>query len=110
VFESDEATFQTAWFVLSLLTELAVVLILRTRGPAWRSAPSRLLLCTTLAVGLLAAAMPYTGLLASAFGFVQLPGDLMLASLAIVAAYVLATELAKIPFYRPKLVGVNRER
>ena len=33
-------TFQTAWFVVSLLTELAVVLVLRTHGPAWRSAPS----------------------------------------------------------------------
>jgi Mg2+-importing ATPase len=106
VFHSDEATFQTAWFVVSVLTELAVVLILRTRGPAWRSAPSRLLLCTTLAVGLLAAAMPYAGMLASAFAFVPLPGHLILAAVAIVAAYVLATELAKIPFYR----GERREQ
>ena len=34
VFEADEATFQTAWFVVSLLTELAVVLVLRTHRPA----------------------------------------------------------------------------
>jgi len=40
VFDAGEATFQTAWFVISLLTELAVLLVLRTHGPAWRSAPS----------------------------------------------------------------------
>ena len=45
VFHADEATFQTAWFMISLLTELAVVLVLRTRRPAFRSRPSRLLLC-----------------------------------------------------------------
>ena len=50
VFHADQATFQTSWFVVSLLTELAVVLVLRTHRPAFRSTPSRLLLWTTLAV------------------------------------------------------------
>jgi len=40
VFHADETTFQTTWFVVSLLTELAVVMVLRTRGPAWRNAPA----------------------------------------------------------------------
>ena len=30
----------TTWFLVSLLTELIVVLLLRTRMPAWRSRPS----------------------------------------------------------------------
>jgi magnesium-transporting ATPase (P-type) len=47
LFRAGEATFQTTWFVVSLLTELGVVLILRTRGPVWRSRPSTLLLWTT---------------------------------------------------------------
>ena len=96
----DEQTFQTAWFLVSLLTELAVLLVLRTRGPAWRSAPGRVLLWTTLAVSLLALALPYTGPLASAFGFVALPWPLVGAALLIVAAYVGATEAAKVVFYR----------
>ena len=100
VFDADEATFQTTWFVVSLLTELAVVMVLRTRGPAWRSAPSRLLLWLTVAVGAVAFASPYAGSLADAFGFLPLTWHLMLASVAIVTAYVLATEIAKIPFYR----------
>ena len=100
VFDAGEAQFQTAWFVVSLLTELAVLLVLRTQGPAWKSAPSRLLLWTTLGVVAVALALPYSGALASAFGFVPLSGALVLAALLIVAAYVAATEAAKRRFYK----------
>jgi Mg2+-importing ATPase len=99
VFDADEPTFQTAWFVVSLLTELAVVLVLRTRGPFFRSAPSRLLLWSTLVVGALAVLMPLAGSLARTFGFVPLGGTLLLASALIVVAYILVTEAAKVPFY-----------
>lgn len=44
VFHAGQAVFQTTWFMISLLTELAVVLVLRTRKPAFHSRPSRLLL------------------------------------------------------------------
>jgi Mg2+-importing ATPase len=100
VFHAGEAQFQTAWFVVSLLTELAVLLVLRTQLPAWKSAPGRLLLWTTVGVIALALALPYTGPLAAAFGFVALPTSLMLASLLVVAAYVATTEGAKQKFYR----------
>jgi Mg2+-importing ATPase len=98
--DAGEGTFQTAWFVVSVLTELAVVLVLRTRRPAWRSTPGRLLLWSTLAVGLLALALPYAGALASAFGFVALPWPLVGGILLVVAAYVATTEIVKLLFYR----------
>jgi len=100
LFESDETTFQTVWFVVSVLTELAVVLVLRTHGPAIRSMPSRLLLWTTVAVGAVAFALPFTGPLAYVFGFVALSWQLMLASVLVVAAYILTTELAKATYNR----------
>jgi Mg2+-importing ATPase len=100
VFESDETTFQTAWFVVSLLTELAVVLVLRTRGPALRSAPSRLLLWTTVAVGAAALGIPYITPIASSFGFVPLSWQLLLAAVLVVTAYVLTTEAVKLGFFR----------
>jgi Mg2+-importing ATPase len=100
VFGATESVFQTAWFVVSLLTELAVVLVLRTHGPALSSAPGRLLLWTTVAVAVLAVAVPYIGPFARVFGFVALPWPLLAAALAIVAGYILATETAKRRFYR----------
>ncbi len=100
VFDADEPTFQTAWFVVSLLTELAVVLVLRTRRPAWRSTPGRTLLWSTAAVAAAALFIPYLGGAASVFGFVPLPAHLVGAILLIVAGYIGATEIAKIHFFR----------
>ena len=94
-FHADEATFQTAWFSVSLLTELAVVLVLRTRGAFWRSAPSPLLWATTLAVGVLALLLPLLAPVQSLFGFVALSPSLLAALLGVVLAYLVATELLK---------------
>ena len=99
VFHADQPTFQTFWFTVSLLTELAVVLILRTRRPAFRSRPSRLLLWTTLVVAAGTLAIPFVGPLSSIFGFVPLSALQMSTVLAIVIGYIAATEGAKAWFY-----------
>jgi len=103
VFHADQATFQTSWFVVSLLTELAVVLVLRTHRPALRSRPSRLLLWTTLAVAVATLAIPFLGPLSSVFGFVPLSAPQMGMVVAIVVGYIVATEAAKAWFYRAKI-------
>lgn len=99
VFHAQEALFQSTWFVVSLLTELAVVLVLRTRMPCWQSRPGRLLWASTATIALLAIALPSLGSISTAFGFMPLPPHLLGIGLAIVAAYVCATELAKCRFY-----------
>ncbi len=102
VFEASESVFQTTWFVVSLLTELAVVLVLRTRLPMLKSVPSATLLWLTVVVAALTLAIPYAGSLATAFGFVPLPAQLFATVLAIVAGYVVITEFAKARFYRAR--------
>jgi Mg2+-importing ATPase len=99
VFHTPQETFQTAWFVVSVLTELAVVLVLRTRLPSWQSNPSRLLFLSTIAVGIIALSLPYLGPLSRAFGFIPLPPTLVIVMVAIVTGYVIATEAAKPWFY-----------
>ena len=94
VAHATEALFQTAWFVESLLTELAIVLIVRTWGPAWKSRPSALLSWLSLAVGALALALPYLPG-AGWFGFVPLPLPVMAGLVAITLAYLAASEAAK---------------
>jgi Mg2+-importing ATPase len=100
VFHTNEATFQTFWFTVSLLSDLAVVLVLRTRRPAFRSRSSPLLLWSTVAALLLALAIPYFGPVSSAFGFVPLSAPQMGAVIVIVIAYIAATEGAKYFLYR----------
>lgn len=100
VFHAGEAGFQTAWFVVSLLTELAVLLVLRTQGPAWRSRPGKLLVSTTVAVAALALATPYLGPVSRLFDLVPLPPPVMAALLATLLAYAVATEAVKVWFFR----------
>jgi Mg2+-importing ATPase len=102
VFGADQPVFQTTWFVVSLLTELAVLLVLRSRGPALRSRPGTVLLWSTAAVAGVALAFPWLGPLASAFGFVPLPLAVAAAVIGIVTAYVLSTELVKAWFFRDR--------
>jgi Mg2+-importing ATPase len=100
VFEVGEAAFQTSWFMISLLTELAVVLILRTRRPAFRSRPSQLLLWSTLIVMAATFAIPFLGQMSAVFGFVPLSGVQLAAVLMILGGYIVTTELAKTWFFR----------
>jgi Mg2+-importing ATPase len=95
VFGAGEPLFQSAWFVVSLLTELGVVLVLRTRRSMFASAPSALLLWTTVLVAGVAVLVPYVAPVAELFGFVPLPATLLVAVAGIVAAYLAATEAAK---------------
>jgi P-type Mg2+ transporter len=99
VFRAAPDLFRTGWFVESLLTELVIALVVRTRRPFFRSRPGSVLLWTTIAVIALTFAIPYlpfTGL----FGFVPLPGAVVVTVSAITALYVVATEVIKYRFYR----------
>jgi Mg2+-importing ATPase len=101
--KSNEAAFQTGWFVVSLLTELAVVLVLRTHGSAFTSRPSRLLAVTTVAVAVAGLCIPFLGPVATLFGFAPLSAAATAAALAIVGGYIVATEYAKRAFYRHRM-------
>ncbi|MCA3460628.1 MAG: magnesium-translocating P-type ATPase [Rhodobacter sp.] len=99
VFKAGEGVFQTSWFMISLLTELAVVLVLRTRKPVFRSRPGRLLLWSTLAVAVATFAIPFLGGVSALFGFVPLSAGALAAVVAIVGGYMVATEIAKSWFF-----------
>ena len=99
VFQAGPELFRTGWFVESLLTELAIALVVRTQRPFFRSQPGRLLLVSTLVLVMVTFAIPFLPF-ASLVGFVPL-SPLLLATIAVVTlAYVAATELTKGWFYR----------
>ncbi|MDB5896708.1 MAG: mgtA1, partial [Ramlibacter sp.] len=98
LFQAAAEEFRTGWFVESLLTELVIALVVRTRGPFWRSRPGKLLLASTCAVIAVTLALPYLPF-AGIFGFVPLPAPLMLAMIALTLGYVVAAEFAKKFFY-----------
>lgn len=102
VLQAGEPLFQTAWFMISLLTELAVVLVLRTRRSALRSRPSAILMWSTALVLVLTFAIPWLGSFSDAFGFVPLSTGTLAAIVAILLGYIVATEAMKAWFFRTR--------
>src|SRR6185295_14731003 len=99
VFRAAPDLFRTGWFVESLLTELVIALVVRTRRPFFRSRPGRLLLWSTVALIALTFAVPYLPSI-GVFGLVPLPVAVLVTVSAITALYVVAAEITKSVFYR----------
>ena len=74
LFRASPEEFRTGWFLKSLLNELVIALVVRTRRPFYRSRPGNLLLGSSACV-------------------------IMLALVGLTLAYVLVVELAKNSFY-----------
>jgi Mg2+-importing ATPase len=99
VFAASPALFHTGWFVESLATQVLVIFVIRTRGSALRSRPSRWLAATSLATVGAALVLPFTPA-ARALGFVAPPPSFFLLLAGMVAAYLLTVEAVKRAFYR----------
>lgn len=97
--KANQQSFQTGWFIESILSAGAVVFVLRTRLPFLRSRPSRAMLAVTAAVMAVTLALPYSPL-AGALGFTPLAPHYLLLIFGIVALYITAAELTKRWFYR----------
>jgi Mg2+-importing ATPase len=90
--------FRTGWFVESVVSAACVVLVVRSRGPAFSSRPGGALLAGTIGSVCAAVALPFTPL-ASPLGFQPVPPSFLAALAALVVAYVASAEAVKRLFY-----------
>lgn len=98
VMHASEQQFQTGWFIESLLTELVIALVVRTRKPFYRSRPGRMLWMLTLAVSAVTLAVPYLPF-SHFLGFTPLPAWIMAVLVGLTVLYIVAAEIAKKIFY-----------
>jgi P-type Mg2+ transporter len=105
IFRASPEEFRTGWFIESLITELVIALVVRTRHLFFRSKPGRLLLVSTLVFIGITLVIPYLPFI-SVFGFIPLPAPLMLTLIGLTALYVIATEVTKKVFYS-RLANAN---
>jgi Mg2+-importing ATPase len=98
-FHASPDVFRTAWFVESLLTELVVALVVRTRRSVFKSRPGTLLLAATMALIPVTLAIPFLPY-ADAFAFVPLTPSVLAVILAVTTLYFVAAEITKHVFYR----------
>lgn len=98
-FHSTGASFQTAWFLESIATQVLVVNTIRTRQPIFRSLPGRALFLSSLGAVLAAWILPFTPA-GSWIGLVKLPLHILAVVAGIVVVYLVCVEIAKHFFYR----------
>jgi len=91
--------FRTGWFVESVISASLIVLVIRSRGPFFKSMPGRYLLISTLIIVGVTLVFPFTPL-AGLFGFRPLPILFLFVLGGIVVIYILAAEMVKRLFYK----------
>ena len=94
-FGADATLFQSAWFIESTLTEIVVLLSLRTARPVWRSRPGRALLIASALVAVVTLALPYIPGAAGALGLAPVPWPVILTLIGLTSLYLAANELLK---------------
>lgn len=103
-FSANEVDLRSGWFIVSMLNEVAVLLMLRTPRPFWRSRPSLALIGSSVAVAVVAVAIPFVPF-ADRLGF-RGPTAIVLTSLLLITLIsIVATEGLKKRW--PSLVGFN---
>ncbi len=97
--KSTESGFQTGWFIESILTELFILFIIRTRRNFFRSRPGKYITLLGLIAFLATVGLPYLPF-AHTIGLIPLPWHQLVIILGIVLAYILTADLVKIWFFR----------
>ena len=107
VFNARGSFFQTGWFVESLVTEILVVFVIRTKKiPFWTSRAGNFLKFTCLGIALVTILLPYSPL-AVYFDFTPLPGLFFVFLLGITVTYLILVEIGKYFLNRPQIADTE---
>ena len=93
-FHATPQTFRTGWFMESLLSEILILIVLRTRHLFFTSKPSIYLQVSSLFTFVACIAIPYFPF-AKDFELFPLPVNIFLSVFAIIAAYIIFAEITK---------------
>lgn len=99
VFSADADHFRTGWFVESIITELLILFIIRTRNAFYKSMPGKMLMISSIVALLITLWLPYSPI-ASFLGLTPLPYKIILSIIGITALYALTAEQLKFYFFR----------
>lgn len=98
-FRVQEGTFQSSWFILSIITELMVLLVMRTQKPFFRSKPAPILLYSSIGVAVFSLILPYLPV-QNLLNIAPIEPVILLSLLGIASLYIMTTEIAKHFFYK----------
>jgi Mg2+-importing ATPase len=98
-FRLTESAFQTSWFIESVMTELLILFIIRTKRSFTKSKPGKLLMLITAVAVLITALLPVSPL-APLLGFSIAHTRQVIVLVIILLLYVITADLLKIYFFR----------
>ena len=98
ILHASTEQFRTGWFIESVISASAIVLVIRTRRPFLASRPGRVLVLATAAVIAMTLLIPYTPF-ATHLGLTPVPPLFLLFLAIILIGYVLTAEAVKHRFY-----------
>ena len=99
IFKVKDAAFQTGWFIESVLAQLFILFIIRTRKNFFKSKPGKYLFLLSIFGLALTIGLPYMPF-ANYFGLVALPLFQLGAMFIIVALYIITADLLKVWFFK----------
>lgn len=99
ILKATDIQFRTGWFIESVVSAALIVLVIRTRKSFLKSVPGRYLMIATFLIVAITIILPYTPL-AMLLGFQPLPAWVLLIIFAIVALYIVTSEITKKQFYK----------
>jgi Mg2+-importing ATPase len=103
VLKATPAEFRTGWFVESVMTEVLIILVMRTWNPFYKSLPSRPLLIAMILVLVVTLALPYSPL-SGILGLTPLPISSLILLGMITLAYAGVSEITK-KFFHVRAFG-----
>jgi len=99
VLQSTVDEFRTGWFLLSIITEIIVMLVIRTNHFFLRSRPSKYLLLSSALILIATVLLPYSPI-APLLSLVILPFWTSISIVGIIIAYIITAEITKQVFHR----------
>ncbi|MCK4265614.1 HAD-IC family P-type ATPase [Candidatus Babeliales bacterium] len=100
LFKTNAETLQSAWFIGSILTEIAFIFSIRAPSFFLKSKPSLALLIASFVVAVCTLAIPYTSIGQYAFEFASPSKTNIILIIAIVITYLFATDVIKCLVYK----------
>ncbi|KQS27905.1 magnesium-translocating P-type ATPase [Dyadobacter sp. Leaf189] len=98
-FHLTGAAFRTGWFLESVITELLILLVIRTNVSFFKSKPGNLLLAITVTALILTIYLPWSPV-SSSLGLTAVAGKQVLILLGILTAYMLTADWLKVWFFK----------
>ncbi len=97
----EPAVIQTLWFIESVLTELILIFIIRTKYRVWKAKrPPFLLLALAVGSGLFALLIPFFAFGRELFHFAVPPMVPLLIVFGLLVAYAISSEITKLVYFK----------